>query len=283
MKNIKLMYITNQPCVALVAEKNGVDRIFVDMEFIGKDLRQGGMDTVQSRHTLSDVKNIRKVLTKSELLVRANPVHDAIASFSSTEDEINGIIESGADIIMLPYFKTAKEVERFIKAVDGRAKTLLLFETVAAYENADEILTLSGIDEVFIGLNDLSLDFGKQFMFELLVDGTVEKLCDKFKAKGIPFGFGGIATPGAQVPLPAERILKEHYRLGSTCVILSRSFCNAQKLSTDELEVQFADGMAKIRESEREAEWLYREYPKALDKNHKEIVDIIDACVGAAL
>ena len=37
---LKLMYITNRPDVALIAEKNGVDRIFVDMEYIGKKLHE---------------------------------------------------------------------------------------------------------------------------------------------------------------------------------------------------------------------------------------------------
>ena len=37
---LKLMYITNRPDVAAIAERNGVDRIFVDMEYIGKAERQ---------------------------------------------------------------------------------------------------------------------------------------------------------------------------------------------------------------------------------------------------
>ena len=44
-------------------------------------------------------------------------------------------------------------------------------------------------------------------MFELLADGTVEKLCVKFKMKGIPYGFGGIASIG-HGELPAEDIIK---------------------------------------------------------------------------
>ena len=54
---LKLMYITNNPDVALIAEANGVDRIFVDMEYIGKSDRQGGMDSVQSHHTFQDIQN----------------------------------------------------------------------------------------------------------------------------------------------------------------------------------------------------------------------------------
>ena len=50
---LKLMYITNRPEIARIAETAGVDWIFVDMEFIGKDVRQKGLDTVQNHHTPS--------------------------------------------------------------------------------------------------------------------------------------------------------------------------------------------------------------------------------------
>ena len=46
---LELMYITNRADVAELAQRAGVDRVFVDMEYIGKDKRQGGLDTVQSR------------------------------------------------------------------------------------------------------------------------------------------------------------------------------------------------------------------------------------------
>ena len=46
---------------------------------------------------------------------------------------------------------------------------------------------------VHIGLNDLHLAMGMSFMFQLLSDGVVEQLAKKITAKGIPFGFGGIA------------------------------------------------------------------------------------------
>ena len=69
---LNLMYITNRPDVAMIAERSGVDRIFVDMEYIGKRERQMCMNTVQSHHTVDDVKKIRSCLTKSQLLVRIN-------------------------------------------------------------------------------------------------------------------------------------------------------------------------------------------------------------------
>ena len=251
---LKLMYITNNPEIAKIAEEAGVDRIFVDMEYIGKAKRQGGMDTVQSHHTVEDIKRIREVIHKAEIIVRVNPIHEASEEYCSSETEINDVIEAGADIIMLPYFKTLEEVTCFLKIINKRTRTMLLVETPEAVDIIDDILNLEGIDEIHIGLNDLSLGYGRKFMFELLADGTVEKLCVKFKMKGIPYGFGGIASIG-HGELPAEDIIKEHYRLGSTCVILSRSFCNTEVITEqNQIKCIFEDGIRGIREQERECE-----------------------------
>ena len=256
---LKLMYITNRPEIAQIAESAGVDRIFVDMEYIGKSQRQGGMDTVQSHHTVEDVATVKNAITTAELIVRVNPIHDDTQEFCSSEEEINDVIANGADIIMLPYFKTAAEVREFVRLVDGRARTLPLVETVEAVNDVDEILDIDGIDEIFVGLNDLSLGYGKKFMFELLSDGTVEYLCNKFKKKGIPYGFGGIASLGKGL-IPSECIIKEHYRLGSTCSILSRSFCNIDKIKHfGIISSTFVNGIREIRALENECE-RYMDY-----------------------
>ena len=249
---LKLMYITNDPDVARIAEDAGVDRIFVDMEYIGKADRQGGMDTVQSRHTVEDIRRLRPVVKKAQLMVRINPMHSGTAEYSSSKEEIEAVIEAGADVIMLPYFKTVEEVKLFVEIVGGRAKTFPLVETPEAVAAIDEILALPGIDEIHVGLNDLSLGLGRTFMFELLSDGTIDALAEKFKAAGIPFGFGGIASLGRGI-LPSEYVVREHYRLGSTATILSRSFCNVHKIQDLRLIRRiFRDGVAQIRDLEAE-------------------------------
>lgn len=251
---LNLMYITKCPEIACIAEEAGVDWIFVDMEFIGKDSRQGGLDTVQNHHTVDDVKNIKQAVRKSKVLVRVNPIHDALDNYPSSEDEIGATIKAGADIVMLPFFKTVAEVKRFLKIVDGRAKTCLLVETPQAVVLLDEILELEGIDMIHLGLNDLHLALGMKFMFELLADGTVDRLAAKIKAKGIPFGFGGIATLTGGA-MPGSMVLKEHVRLGSSMVIVSRSFCNTDKINDlDEVRKIFNEGIAGIRRLEKEAE-----------------------------
>lgn len=252
--SLKLMYITNQPQIAQIAESSGVDRIFVDMEYIGKAERQGGLDSVQNHHTIDDVRNIKRAVQTAEVLVRVNPIHEATDKYTSSKEEIDAAINSGADIIMLPFIISAKEVEDFLRYVDGRAKTMPLIETPQAVEVMDDILSLHGVDEIYIGLNDLSIGYHRKFMFELLADGTVEKLCLKCKLKGIPYGFGGIASLGKGM-LPSEYIIREHYRLGSTCAILSRSFCNVDKVKhIGIISSTFIDGVKAIRELENDCE-----------------------------
>lgn len=274
---MKLMYITNNPVVARIAENAGVDWIFLDMEVIGKAFRQSGLNTVQNHHTVDDIKRIRKAIKKSKLLVRVNPIHDAVDNYPSSKDEIDASIEAGADILMLPYFKTVEEVKTFIHLVNGRAKTLLLLETVEAANLIDKILEVPGIDMIHLGLNDMHLELGMKFMFELLADGTVERLGDKIKAKGIPFGFGGIATLDGGA-LQGSMVLKEHVRLGSSMVIVSRSFCNTD-IVTDLNEVQriFDTGISGLRALEKEASQADTAY---LEENRKAVVAAVNKIAG---
>ena len=275
---LTLMYITNNVEVAEIAEKAGVDRIWIDMEYIDKEKRQGGLDTVKSHHTIDDIKRIRPYVKNSELLVRINPIHDATDAYCSSEEEIEQTIESGADVIMLPMFKTALEVERFLRCVRGRTKTILLFETAESVENIDDILQVEGVDEVHIGLNDLHLSYKMDFMFELICDGTVEKLCKKFREKGIKYGFGGIARVGFGM-LPAEYVIAEHYNMGSTAAILSRGFCDANKVSDPkEIEDIFLDGVKNIRLKEQEvSQYSKQQYEDNLNIIKQKVAEIVEA------
>ena len=126
------MYITNSPNVAAIAQRYGVDWIFVDLETLGKEERQRDMNTVKSHHKIQDIADIKPILTTSKLLVRINPIHD------NSKNEIDKVINNGADIVMLPMWKTVDDVARFLEYVNGRCKTLLLLETKEACENYNE-------------------------------------------------------------------------------------------------------------------------------------------------
>ena len=267
---IKFMYITKDPRIAALADRAGVDRIFIDLETVGKQLRQGGMNTVQSDHTLADIRAVRPAVKNAELMVRVNPIYDW------SREEIEAALTAGADTLMLPYFRTAQQAEQFLSMVGGRARTILLVETPEAVENLDEILSLPGIGECHIGLNDLHLGYGRKFMFELLADGTVDAIAEKFKAHGIPFGIGGIARLGRGT-LPAERILGEHVRLGSQAVILSRSFCNDILFSSrPDREDIFIREVARLRQAEADMQQRDAEF---FAKNRRELQRIVSRIV----
>ena len=257
---LRFMYITNNVEIAHIAEQAGTDRIWIDLERRGKEERQRNMNTQKSMHVPEDISRLKNVLTKSEILVRINPL------YSESKKEIDDVIRRGADIIMLPMFKTADDVKRFVSYVDGRAKVQLLVETAEAAAKIDSILEVPGVDEIHIGLNDLHLAMHKVFMFELICDDTVASLCKKMKAKGIKYGFGGIARVGYGM-LPAEYIIAEHYHLGSTAAILSRGFCDANIVKDPmEIEAIFVKGVRNIRLKEHEVvQYSEEQYLKNLD------------------
>lgn len=265
---LKLMYLTNKERCARIAEDSGVNWIFVDLEVLGKVERQGHLNAVISHHSIKDVRRIKRVLTNAKLLVRVNPIYEG------SQEEIDTVIKDGADTVMLPMFTSRDEVAAFLGYVNGRAETILLCETAKAVENIADILNLGGIDAVHIGLNDLHLSYGMDFMFEPLADGTVDMLCHKFRKKGIPYGFGGIASLGHGL-LPAEYILAEHYRLKSSMVILSRSFIKSEELENDEnLEAEFHANVEAIRAYEA---WLAKADELFFENNHSVTTDRIQA------
>lgn len=268
---LKLMYITNNPEVAKAAVRAGVDRIFIDMEVLGKAKRQGGMDTVQSHHVPEDIAKVRAAIGGgAEIMARVNPLNP------NSQAEIDASIENGADVIMLPMWRTADDLCQFVRMVDGRAKVMPLLETDAAADNLPEAVKVSGIDQMHIGLNDLHLCYHQKFMFQLLADGTVDSLCTKLREANIPYGFGGVGRPGSGT-LPAEYIIGEHYRLGSEYVILSRSFCDTGKIKDlREIERIFTDGVADIRRVERECSaWTRQQF----EENHLMVCECVDKIV----
>jgi len=244
----------------------GVDRIFIDLEILGKKERQGHLDTVISEHSIDDIKNIKPHLSNSQLLVRINPINE------NSKSEIDNCIMYGADILMLPMFKTKREVETFVSFVNGRAKICLLLETTQALCRVDDILEVNGIDEIHIGLNDLHLSMNLDFMFELLSGGIVDYLVNKIKNKNIPFGFGGIATLDSGM-ISGEMVLKEHIRLDSSMVILSRAFKNVAVEDFVKFEKEFLKLKSRLEELKKDKSIDFISNIEEIKKAVKEIVE----------
>lgn len=240
---LDLMFITADAAMAEYALSKGVNRIFVDLEQVGKAERQGHLDTVMSAHTIEDVRAARAAIGKSPLLVRSNPWHPGSVV------ELESIVDAGADFIMIPMVASAEHVMQFDQVVNGRVPFVPLVETPEGIADIARIASLDCVTEVYVGLNDLHLALGLSFMFELLADGTVDRAVSQVKAEGKRFGFGGVGRMG-QDALPGERVIAEHVRLGSSSVILSRSF-HQRATSVDELEaLGFDDEIRRLRDFE---------------------------------
>ncbi|MHA6732226.1 aldolase/citrate lyase family protein [Devosia sp. A369] len=240
---MRFIFITNSAELAAFAVSSGVDRLMVDLEIIGKVERQGHLSTVISRHSFEDVGVVRAAAPNAELVVRLNPVHDGSAG------EIDRAIALGADMLMLPMFKSAAEVQNFSALVAGRRRICLLLETAAAVRELQQIVATPGIDEIHVGLNDLHLDLQQTFMFEPLAEGLVDEIAAIVTSAGLALGIGGLARVGEGL-LPAELLIAEHVRLGSTAAILSRTFHrNSATVREIENEMDFAGEILKLREA----------------------------------
>lgn len=214
---LRLFFITNQPTIAAFIANQGVARIFVDLEYIGKDARQGHLSSVKNFHTITDVERIKVACPDTDVMARINPLH------SGTQAEIDGCVSAGADTIMLPMYSNLGEVSSVADMLAGRAKLCLLAETPSALQNMRTVIQSGCVDEVHFGLNDLCIARGDRFMFQILVQGDLDEAIATLKEHHVPFGIGGLARFGEGL-LPAELVLGEHVRLGSTAAILSRTF-----------------------------------------------------------
>ena len=243
---IDLLTITNLPELAARCDQMPDMRLFVDLERNGKAARQKGHDTFISTHHLNDVGRIKAVLRQSKLMVRVNPFQTD--NLAASKAEVDAVLGEGADMIMLPMFSQAEELRAFAGIVAGRAPIVPLLETAGALRTLDDWIDTPGIAEVFVGLNDLHLSLGCRFMFEPLLMGHVDRIAAVAKARGLRFGFGGIARMDEGV-LPGHDVLAEHVRLGSRAVILSRTFNRAD---THAGEKSFEQAVAALRVAELE-------------------------------
>jgi 2-keto-3-deoxy-L-rhamnonate aldolase RhmA len=134
---------------------------------------------------------------------------------------------------MVPMITSLDQLDRAIRAIDGKAQCMPLIETAYSMCHVAAIAAHEGVDALYIGLNDLHLSLGLEFLFEPLALGLVDWMAERITQHGKLFGFGGIAAMGSG-QLPAEYILAEHIRMGSQYVILSSAFAKIVALDTPE-------------------------------------------------
>ncbi len=259
-QRLSLLMIVEDPEIAAFVAKQGVDRLFVDLEIMGKAERQGHLDTVQSAQTVDTVARIRAGAPDDHIVVRINPLHDG------SKTEIDAALARGADSIMLPMFHDRDTLARFFDLLADRAEALPLFETVGAVKALPKMIGDLPLTSLHVGLNDLHLERGDPMMFVPLAEGLLDEPAAALCEAGIAFGIGGVARAG-EGKVPPEFLLGEHVRLGSTAAILSRSFHRrAPSLDALRVDMDFPEEIGKLR---RIYQRFSRLGPAAIAQNHR--------------
>lgn len=212
---MEFLIIENNPLRVKKFEQLGINTIFIDLEKLGKQDRQGHIDSVKSNHTYSDIENVKNVTTKAKVLVRIDPIN------KNSKEQINKVIDKGADSIMLPYFTKFSELEEFVNIVNNRIEILPLFEHFEALKFIEKAVVELGLKQLYFGLNDLSLSLDLKFMFQVLSEEYISNGTKICRERNVSFGIGGIGEYSNGI-IPGKVVIKEYSRLGATSTIISR-------------------------------------------------------------
>jgi hypothetical protein len=215
-----LTLLTADPVWIRAAVAAGVQRVGVDIERRGKRARQRRWkDARISDHRLEQLRAVTAHAGDAKVFARLNPLH------AGTPREVERAISLGATALMLPQFRSASEAACFVDLVAGRAEVLLLLETAAALARVREIASVSGVDEIMVGLNDLHHDLGLRSGMELGASSLLDHVAREVRDAGVRFGFGGVSRPDAEgLPLSPDLLLARHAALGSSSAWIARSF-----------------------------------------------------------
>ncbi len=211
---MKLFLFTTDNAFALRAQEAGVDSVIVDWESRGKRQRQSRYPLEVNQDTPEDVSRLAQRLTI--------PVTVRVNGFGlHTADEIECALDHGARILMLPMAQQPDEVEGFLKQVRHRVKTIVQIETQALVEQACALRDFAW-DYAYIGLNDLMVSRGGWFLWDAVLDGTVERLFQALADRAV--GLGGVTVVGGGLPVRFALLLHEMVRLGCQLSFLRRTF-----------------------------------------------------------
>lgn len=215
-----LTLVTDDPGLAAEADAAGVQRIGIDIERLGKAGRQADHPQARiSAHILADLGRLKPALRRARLFCRLDPPHPG------TGEQIERAVDLGVGVLMLPYFADAADAARFVDLVDGRADTVLLVETSAAAWRIDLLAGLDGLDEVMVGLNDLSWNMSVANRFSLLASPLMQAMSAVVRGAGKRFSVGGLGRwDDSGLESPPDLIYAQYPRLQAQGAWLARSF-----------------------------------------------------------
>lgn len=170
---------------------------------------------------------IGAVLRRAQLFARCDP---------AVPGQLERLAARGVAFVMLPMFRDPAQVADAIQRCGPGVRVVPLVETAAAVERIEEVVAVPGVEEVHVGLNDLSLELGLANRFAVLVHPAVERVAAAARAAGVRLGLGGIGRAGQEdLPVPASLIYARHAALGAGAALLSRSFLEGGATLAEEI------------------------------------------------
>jgi 2-keto-3-deoxy-L-rhamnonate aldolase RhmA len=258
---------TDDPRLAAIADRAGIQRVGLDLETDGKAERQRGLGTWISPHRIERVPAIRESLRNSRLFARVNPLH------RGSREEVERLLDLGVQVLMLPMFTSADDVVRFAELVARRASVVPLLETRAAAEQICELVTIDGIEEVHIGINDLALSLGARCRFDVLNSDVVQRVADIVRRAGLRLGIGAIGrVRDGRLPVPPDLIYARYVQLGASAALIARSYA-APATTSDELR-------REVTRSRNRLAWWRGADTGQLAAAHAQLVSAVASCAS---
>ncbi len=254
---MQLFFFNSDINLAKKAEESGVNSIIVDLEKHGKKFRQFGYDTEINNNSMGDIEVMAKNLS-IPITVRINPWGQHSLS------EISMVLDKGAKIIMLPMAKHPSEIEKFVQLVNGRSETIIQIETQELVDHCS-MLRHIGWNYAYIGLNDLMISRKSTWLWEPLLDGTIDYIMNCLDNRNL--GFGAATIIGGGYPLPFINLLQEMARLKCTFTILRRTF---------KKEITNRNMKAEIQAIQTVWQAAFLRDSIATDKDHEKFVKLLE-------
>ena len=215
-----------------------MQRVGLDLDRLGKLERQRGRGTWISDHRLERLAEVRQQLCNARAFARVNPLNPGTAR------EVEAALAFGAQVLMLPMWESAADVERFLDMVGGRAFVVPLLETRGAGNAIEDVVELEGIEEVHVGINDLALSTGARQRFEVLDLPLVSRVARTVCSAGLRLGIGAVGdVADGGLPVAPDLLYARYVQLGANASLLARSFLRHAASSA-----QFVSAVRRTRE-----------------------------------
>lgn len=254
---IDLALFTTDPDMAKQAKAAGIDRVVVDWETSGKAARQSGYSTEINDDCPDHVRELAGRLS-IPTLVRIDHVDQA-----QVERDIEVAIDCGAESIMFPMARTPEQAERFVDRIAGRVRSIVQIETQSLVDRIADLQQI-GWDSVYIGLNDLMISRGADWIWRPVLDGTVDHIFETLSDRNV--GFGGVTVIGGGRPIPFTMLFAEMARLGCSMSFLRRSF---------HVEIGNRDMAAEIKAVRVLWDALLKRGTEAVARDHDRLIELL--------